>query len=195
MAKKSSRISSAEKKRLAYALITLVTAAILLIIPRTRNRVLEYLGFFDTDSPQAEIPDGEIAVHFIDVGQGDAELIMTSDGKTVLIDSGTPESRTVLTGYLKEQGVKKKHRIRQPCRKEDSNGQFFFHSTIRPRPWFFIANIAAAAGQNQDFRTAFWTGAHLKMALISIPDRGKIIFPFAPFFLFWFFQPYDIIKL
>ena len=107
MAKKSSRISSAEKKRLAYALIALVTAAILLIIPRTRNRVLEYLGFFDTDSPQAEIPDGEIAVHFIDVGQGDAELIMTSDGKTVLIDSGTPESRTVLTGYLKEQGVKK----------------------------------------------------------------------------------------
>lgn len=107
MAKKSSRISSAEKKRLAYALIALVTAAILLIIPRTRNRVLEYLGFFDTDSPQAEIPDGEIVVHFIDVGQGDAELIMTSDGKTVLIDSGTPESRTVLTGYLKEQGVKK----------------------------------------------------------------------------------------
>lgn len=107
MAKKSSRISSAEKKRLAYALIALVTAAILLIIPQTRNRVLEYLGFFDTDSPQAEIPDGEIAVHFIDVGQGDAELIMTSDGKTVLIDSGTPESRTVLTGYLKEQGVKK----------------------------------------------------------------------------------------
>lgn len=107
MAKKSSRISSAEKKRLAYALIALVTAAILLIIPRTRNRVLEYLGFFDTDSPQAEIPDGEIVVYFIDVGQGDAELIMTSDGKTVLIDSGTPESRTVLTGYLKEQGVKK----------------------------------------------------------------------------------------
>lgn len=107
MAKKSSRISSAEKKRLAYALIALVTAAILLIIPRTRNRVLEYLGFFDTDSPQAEIPDGEIVVHFIDVGQGDADLIMTSDGKTVLIDSGTPESRTVLTGYLKEQGVKK----------------------------------------------------------------------------------------
>lgn len=107
MAKKSSRISSAEKKRLAYALIALVTAAILLIIPQTRNRVLEYLGFFDTDSPQAEIPDGEIVVHFIDVGQGDAELIMTSDGKTVLIDSGTPESRTVLTGYLKEQGVKK----------------------------------------------------------------------------------------
>ena len=107
MAKKSSRISSAEKKRLAYALIALVTAAILLIIPRTRNRVLEYLGFFDTDSPQAEIPDREIVVHFIDVGQGDAELIMTSDGKTVLIDSGTPESRTVLTGYLKEQGVKK----------------------------------------------------------------------------------------
>ncbi len=107
MAKKSSRITSAEKKRLTYALIALAAAVILLIIPQTRDSVLEYLGFFDTDAPRTEIPDGEIAVHFIDVGQGDAELIITSDGKAMLIDAGTPESREVLTGYLKDQGVKK----------------------------------------------------------------------------------------
>lgn len=107
MAKKSSRITAAEKKKITYALIALAAAVILLIIPQTRNTVLEYLGFFETDTPQAEVPDGEIAVHFIDVGQGDSELIMTSDGKTMLIDAGTPDSRSVLTEYLKNQGVKK----------------------------------------------------------------------------------------
>ena len=39
-------------------------------------------------------------IHFIDVGQGDAIAIKFSNGKTMLIDSGTKEYRNKLTYYL-----------------------------------------------------------------------------------------------
>ena len=41
-----------------------------------------------------------------------------------------------------------------------------------PEP--FVANIACAAGQNQNFRTALWTGCHLQMTLMCIPPCGDI---------------------
>lgn len=107
MTKRTKRITSAEKKRLTYMVAALIAALILLIIPQTREKVLEYLGFFETEPIPAEIPDGELAVHFIDVGQGDSELIVTSDGKAMLIDAGTSDSRSVLTEYLKSVGIKR----------------------------------------------------------------------------------------
>ena len=36
-----------------------------------------------------------------------------------------------------------------------------------PKP--FVTNILGEAQRNQNFRTAFWTGCHLQMALMSIP--------------------------
>lgn len=41
-----------------------------------------------------------------------------------------------------------------------------------PKP--FVANIMRVARQNQNFRTAFWTGNHIQMTLMSIPPRGEI---------------------
>ena len=41
-----------------------------------------------------------------------------------------------------------------------------------PEP--FAANITAAAKQNQNFRTAYWTGDHLQMTLMHIPVCGDI---------------------
>lgn len=41
-----------------------------------------------------------------------------------------------------------------------------------PKP--FIANISRAARQNQNFRTAFWTGCHLQMTLMNIRVCGEI---------------------
>lgn len=52
-------------------------------------------------------PDGLIKVHFIDVGQGDSELIQTPDNHTMLIDTGTNASTTSLINYLKSQKVSK----------------------------------------------------------------------------------------
>lgn len=41
-----------------------------------------------------------------------------------------------------------------------------------PKP--FVTNITRRAQQNQNFRTAFWTGHHLQMTLMSIPAHGEI---------------------
>lgn len=50
--------------------------------------------------------DGELVVDYINVGQGDSELIQVS-GKTLLIDAGTEESETSLIKYLKDKNIKK----------------------------------------------------------------------------------------
>lgn len=52
-------------------------------------------------------PTGLLKVHYIDVGQGDSELIQTPDNKTILIDAGTNASTTSLVNYLKSQKVSK----------------------------------------------------------------------------------------
>lgn len=65
------------------------------------------LGIFTEDAPTAPFidPNGqEMAIHFIDVGQGDAALLQTSSG-SVLIDCGESDQGSVVVSYLKSQGV------------------------------------------------------------------------------------------
>lgn len=47
----------------------------------------------------------EMQVHFIDVGQGDATLILC-DGEAMLIDAGDNSKGTVVQNYLNKQGIK-----------------------------------------------------------------------------------------
>ncbi len=49
----------------------------------------------------------QLKVHFIDVGQGDAILIQTPEGKTMLVDGGPVSSGKKLVSFLKSKGVKK----------------------------------------------------------------------------------------
>ena len=49
--------------------------------------------------PRRELLSGTASFHFIDVGQGDATLILTGDA-AVLIDTGTGDSAGALTAYL-----------------------------------------------------------------------------------------------
>ena len=55
-------------------------------------------------SESLAVGDG-LTVHFIDVGQGDS-MLLTCDGKAMLIDSGSNEAGDRVVRYLKAQGVK-----------------------------------------------------------------------------------------
>ena len=48
------------------------------------------------------VPEGELHVHFIDVGQGDAALLVTSGG-SVLIDAGPTDARYSTARYIAER--------------------------------------------------------------------------------------------
>lgn len=48
-----------------------------------------------------------LEVHFIDVGQGDASLIISPNGKTMLIDAGDNSKGREVVEYIKRQGVRK----------------------------------------------------------------------------------------
>lgn len=70
--------------------------------------VLQQLGLFETEEPVSENVSGSAAaqVYFIDVGQGDSELIRLKDsGIDILIDAGTRSTKQELADYLKELGV------------------------------------------------------------------------------------------
>lgn len=70
----------------------------------TENFVTEGVNSntYKTDSSSA----GQMQVHFIDVGQGDAALI-ACDGHYMLIDAGNNDKGTTVQSYLMSQGVEK----------------------------------------------------------------------------------------
>ena len=54
----------------------------------------------------AALAAGEIAVHFIDVGQGDCALV-AAQGRYMLIDGGERGNEDRVVKYLREQGVER----------------------------------------------------------------------------------------
>ncbi|QGQ95882.1 MBL fold metallo-hydrolase [Paenibacillus psychroresistens] len=50
---------------------------------------------------------GTLKVHFIDVGQGASQLIVSPNGKTILIDAGNNDKEELIVKYLKKENVKK----------------------------------------------------------------------------------------
>ncbi|MDD3852638.1 MAG: MBL fold metallo-hydrolase [Syntrophomonadaceae bacterium] len=50
---------------------------------------------------------GKLIVHYIDVGQGDSELLQLPNGQNMLIDAGTNRAGSSIVDYLNRQGVKK----------------------------------------------------------------------------------------
>jgi len=51
--------------------------------------------------------DTRLQVHFIDVGQGDSTLIISPNGRTMLIDAGDNSKGSEVISYLKRKGISK----------------------------------------------------------------------------------------
>ena len=49
----------------------------------------------------------DLKAHFIDVGQGDSELVQLPDGKVMLIDAGEASAGATVVNYLQSQGIDK----------------------------------------------------------------------------------------
>ena len=54
---------------------------------------------------QAAVADGGLSVHFIDVGQGDAALIVAPDSTAMLVDAGPNSAEDRLGAYLDALGI------------------------------------------------------------------------------------------
>jgi len=68
--------------------------------------IITYFGYTEIFHPKShnDLSDGEAAVHFIDVGQGDSVLIQTTEG-SVLIDGGNTNMGSRVVEYLRDVGV------------------------------------------------------------------------------------------
>lgn len=70
----------------------------------TARSIMRKLGFMQFT--RVESVEGDVLVHFIDVGQGDCILIDTGE-KTVLIDCGDVGSEGTILSYLESCGIRK----------------------------------------------------------------------------------------
>jgi beta-lactamase superfamily II metal-dependent hydrolase len=107
MAKKKNRRKMQKQKglRTLLALMIIIGAAIALkTIPGAWEFLSKYLPFID-EPRQVTVPDGDMAVHFLDVGQGDCSLIVMPNGKTVLIDASIKDEGDNIAQYLKNQRI------------------------------------------------------------------------------------------
>lgn len=65
------------------------------------------ISYFHTERRKIETrpPEGSLAVRYLDVGQGDATLLSTSDGQNLLIDTGTNAGADKMVGEIEGYGV------------------------------------------------------------------------------------------
>jgi beta-lactamase superfamily II metal-dependent hydrolase len=57
------------------------------------------------ESPQT-LSNGQLQIHFMNVGQGDGALLISPEGETVLFDNGVWHHCQALVDYLRHLGVK-----------------------------------------------------------------------------------------
>lgn len=70
------------------------------------NKVVNQTTETPVEKPSTT-PTGDLKVHYIDVGQGASQLIISPGGKVMLIDGGNNDDEGRVVNYLKNQGVKK----------------------------------------------------------------------------------------
>ncbi len=82
----------------------LIAALLVVLLAVGAVIILEYTGIINTSGNSKS--KGELKVHFIDVGQGNAALLEI-DGHYALIDGGDASAANKVTSYLESVGVEK----------------------------------------------------------------------------------------
>ena len=104
MAKKHRRY---KKKKPMHPLLSVLLSLLVIAFVLAAPKISDYLGsegYHDLKNSSDPMPEGEIEIHFVDVGQADAILIKTPDGN-VVIDVGTNDASDALLDHYKEHGI------------------------------------------------------------------------------------------
>ena len=101
--KKIGKSIKTTKGKIIYAVVLVVIALAVLLVG---SKMGLWKNPVSTNAPVSVAADGTCRVHYIDVGQGDCELI-ECDGKYMLIDAGENGFETDVINYLNSHGVKK----------------------------------------------------------------------------------------
>lgn len=103
MARKNKELNFKQRVQLILGVIVVFIACITGILDKlgivTSDTLKEKTGLQDKPAEHASTE-----VHFVDIGQGDATLVI-SDGDAMLIDSGDKDEKNTLVKYLKKQGI------------------------------------------------------------------------------------------
>lgn len=103
--RKSGRKAQYPNTRVRSGTVTVVTAVIL-ALTALAGLYADYLRYCETAAVIART-ERLFAAHFIDVGQGDACLLVTPENDTMLVDCGTTDSSAYLVKYLKDAGIER----------------------------------------------------------------------------------------
>lgn len=82
-----------------------MTLLILVLVSVAKEKKAD-VDIIDTSGIETGNSDCDAQVYFVDVGQGDATLVI-SDGKTMLIDSGDTDQEDKLISFMRSKGVEK----------------------------------------------------------------------------------------
>lgn len=105
MARRRKRGSFLDSKEVFISVLAVLSLVAVFCFVVTRPEFMgELLG--DNDKiPSAS--EGEARVYFIDVGQGDCQLIVGGNGETMLIDAGESEYGDTVTDFIRRLGIER----------------------------------------------------------------------------------------
>lgn len=100
------------------------------------------------------VPKGILQVHFLDVGQADSALIISSSGESILIDGGNNDDGPEVVSYLKSYGVKELSAIVATHPHEDHIGGLDSVLQSIPTKSVYMPNASAKSKTFEDFIAA-----------------------------------------
>lgn len=96
--------TNANKVKAILLCIAVIIALFLHFFPHLRATLSNYFPFIEPPR-QATPVTGDLDVHFLDVGQGDAALILTPEGKAMLIDTGEASEKEFIIEYIRSANI------------------------------------------------------------------------------------------